>query len=301
MLCTMSAFLAAGAIAQVDVAPRQARSAVAQASPPTRAVIEQKALLLLRLMSDSPAARRIGASAEAKAYFARAQRQHEQALALLDSGELVNADALLSEALALMSQARRLTPDVGSREEAQRQRYVQLADSMRSLSESYERHRARAPKEAALRIDSARTAAADAVRSARTLEQAGRYGDAIAALSRAEHELLHSFNAAMGTTTLEFSPEFNTLADEFNYELDRNHDYATLVPVALDELKPSLVARQAVAAYVADSNAMREMARGHAARQDYEAALSSVRQSTLQLQRALAAAGLVVPSAPGEQ
>jgi len=303
LLWVLAALICGQAVARADSTNATPRDGVARNAAPSRALVEQKAALLQRLLSDAPAAQRIDRSAQAGAreYRALAQRHYEQALALLAAGELAAADGLLSEALALMSQARRLAPAAGSREAVQRQRYLQLADSVQSLSSAYARHRREVAEAAVARIDEAHTDTADAARRARMLAEAGHYGDAIAVLSSAEHALLHALTAAMGTNTLEFSREFASPAAEFDYELDRNADYAVLVPIALEELKPSPAARRAVAAYVADSDEMREAARAQAARQDYTAALTSVRQSTLQLQRALTAAGLVVPHAPEGQ
>lgn len=273
------------------------RDASGRTPAPTRALVEQKAALLLRLLGDAPSTERIGASGntEAKANTASAARCHEKALALLDAGELAGADVLLSEGIALMAKARKLVPDSSSNDHEHRARYLQLRDSTQSLSAAHERQLARAGAVTRPRIDAERHAIDEALFQARSLGAVERYSEAIQVLARTERMLLQGMSAALGTATLDSTRHFSGPREEYEYELERNRDYAGLIPIALAELKTPEDARRIVAAQVSRSSGMRDAARLQAEAQDYQAALQNVRESTVLLQRALAAAGLTVP------
>jgi hypothetical protein len=78
--------------------------------------------------------------------------------------------------------------------------------------------------------------------------------------------------------------------------MERNRSFNELVPVALSELKPNEDARKLIQRYVDQNRDLRVKAQGEAARQDYAGALKTIRTGTGYLQRALLAAGLVLPA-----
>lgn len=97
------------------------------------------------------------------------------------------------------------------------------------------------------------------------------------------------------------APEPDSPRAQYRHELERNRSYAALVPVALEELRPAGGALQLVQRYVETSEALVSLAARQAESADWPAALGSVQSATTYLQRALGAAGLVVPQAMNEE
>jgi len=273
----------------------------AQPASPTRQAVEQKEKFVSRLLDDSPVARRIanGANTDAKAFFASALDQHRRAREQMESGDLAAADKTLNDALWSAGKARQLAPDSAQRLIAERVRYARLLDGVVSLRHSYERqlqrpHRGASPPP----LDDALVRADALIDDARSLSNAERMIDANRALEDAERGLLSALNRTLGSATLRYDEKFDSPLEEFEFESNRNASYADLVPVALHEYRPSADQIRAVARHVERHQSLREQALQLAVRKDFRAALRAIRSATAELQRALGAAGLVLP---GEQ
>ena len=274
----------------------------AMAQAPQRALVEQKEVLVRKLLTDAPIATRIAAAGneEATRLIAAAAAHHGDASRLLGEGSLREADARLNEAMWAIGRARQLVPDNASRAIEQRVRYRRLMESVEGIRASYERHLTRSlglSRNTPLR-DAALDESQARLEEARALLNADRLHDATQALERAEQVLLVGLNRVLGTTTLNYAPKFEGPADEYAWEVDRNRSYLSLVPVALHEFRPALDAMQLVNRYVESNAAQVALAARHAERREWRDALRSVRQGTTYLQRALGAAGLAVPQVP---
>jgi hypothetical protein len=291
----------AGRRVAAGVAALACAGALAQpGTPPERRALDQKEALVRRLVFDSPVEQRIEASgnAEAKLQFGRARALHARARALADAGDLAEADTELNAAMWAIGKARQLVPDPAARAVDVRVRYAGLLRTAEALSRSYEGHLARAG--AAAPAGDARLEAARArIEEAKGLANAEHLAEAVAALERAERDLMAGLNAVLGAATLRYAPRFETPAEEFSFELERNRAYRDLVPVAVAELKPRREAVTLVDRYVALNARQLETAQGHAAARRYPEALDALRTGTNNLQAALAAAGLAVPRDPG--
>jgi len=260
-----------------------------------RRAVEQKALLVQRLLTDSPAAKRISESGneEARSHFAAAAQHQSRADAALQAGNVPDADAQLNEALWMIGKARQLVPDSMKRIIEHRFRYAQLLASVESMEHAYRGH--------LQRLNQAPAQDVSWVKVARMMEQAKTYRTA-EQLPQANRELLNAQSAllaALGTllkgVTLDYTPRFSQTSDEFGFELTRHDSYAELVPIALSELKPSETARKAVQRHVESSRGLKHQAQQLAAAKNYDGALRTIRTGTDELQRALQLAGVVVP------
>lgn len=274
----------------------------AKASAPTvnvsRQLVEQKLAFVKRVLSDSPAAKRIGASnnAEAKKYLASAQSNFNNAVISIKNDDLAGADKQLSEATSLIGRARQLVPDPHTRSVEQRMRYAQVLDSVEALRISYLRHLQRAKQpQAATADDALLVKAAQLVDRAKGLAQAEQIVQANKSLVEAERSLMLGLGRVLGSRTIEYTQRFDTPAEEYDFELERNRSYADLVPIALDAFKPGSEALRATRQFEDADRRLREQAQRHAAAKDHQAALTALRRGTAQLQSALAAAGLRVP------
>ena len=280
-------------VAAQDAAPAPA------AAVPSSQVVRQKETLVRSLLGDSPVSARINASqnADAKRLFANAQDGYHQAVIHLQTGDLARAEQFLNEAMWNIGRARQMVPDPNSRVIEDRVRYARLQESVEALRGSYARHVARgktqtpgaAPRDRELeRIDAM-------IEEAKASANSEKVGEAARLMEQAEKTLLVGINQVLGSATLEYAEKFDTPADEFAYEMERNRSFSDLVPVAIAELKPTADATRLVDRYVEQNRGMREQAQREAGSKNYTAALKSIRAGTSHLQRALLAAGLVMP------
>jgi hypothetical protein len=275
-----------------------ALTAAAQTAP--RTALEQKEALVRRLLNDSPAVQRIGASGntQAQAFFRDAQEHHGEAVKLLAAADLGRAEKELNEALWLAGKARQLVPDPMLRAIEVRFQNRGLARSIQSLRDSYtnvllRRHGA-TPE--SVQKDATLVRTRERLEQAEVAAASENVHDANALLLAAEKELMLAVSQALGSRTVHYSASFDTLAEEYAFENARRASYVDLVPIARTQLKPGPEASAAVDRHVASSASWNERAEKHAARHEWPAALDAMRHSTAALQAALASAGLVVPS-----
>lgn len=259
-----------------------------------RRAVEQKLAFVKKMLSDSPAARRIAASdnAAAQQHFAEGRSQAERAGEALEAGDLAAADSAANAAILSLGRARQLVPDDMNRVIADRVRYSQLLLSTERIVPTYRSHLARAGLSSAPDLE----AALSLLEQARTLAAAERLGEANRALLEAERHLLVGLNRTIQDRTLVYTAHFETPEKEFDYELARFRSYLDLVPIALDEFKPAAAARVQVRELVEQGESLRQQAQAQAKNRQFEGGLTAIRAATESVQRALTAAGLVIPT-----
>lgn len=278
-----------------DMATAVETRAPASTVSATRQLVEQKEALAKRLLSDSPAAKRVESSgnAEAKKHFAAAQDAYNKALAALKANDLSGADRQLNEATWLIGKARQLVPDPATRNIEHRVRYAQMIESVESLKATYQRHLQRGRIQPA--SDAQMLKAVQLIDNAKSQANAEQLEQANRTLGDAERLLMIHIGRVLGTRTIEYAQRFESPADEYGFELDRNRSYADLIPIALAEFKPASEAIRQVNYFVETNRQMREQAQQYAGKRNYKEALVAIRGGTGYLQSALAAAGLHVP------
>lgn len=280
----------------------------AKAPSPTvnasRQLVEQKLAFLKRVLSDSPAVRRIeaGNNAEARKYLAGAQQNYRNAVLSVKNNDMAGADQQLNQATLSIGKARQLAPDPLARNLEHQMRYAQMLASVESLRISYQRHLQRTPPPTgAAASDALLVKVAQLVDSAKTLAEAERVAPANKALAEAERSLMVGIGRVLGSKTIEYTQRFESVAEEYAYELDRNRGYADLIPIALNEFKPGAAVIREAQSFLDANRGLREQAQRRAAAKDYRAGLTALRIGTTQLQKGLAAAGLRVPPDPQTQ
>ncbi len=285
----------AALLAAYSVAPMAQGAGAPGAPESTLPLVRQKEAFASRLLADMPAVERIAASgnAEALQLLERARGDYRKALAAIDAGDPKGANALLNDVIGAMARARHLAPDPAVRAREERDRHAQLEASIESLRASYRDQLTRLARP--VEDDPAWRSVSQLLDDARALVEAQRMGEANRLLLQAESLQLDAFGPLLAGRTLDYTAHFSNAAEEFRFELERHMDYDALVPLALEELKPTEAARSLVKRYVDAGLELRRTARRRAATGDYAGALASVRAGTVYLQRALLAAGLVVP------
>jgi len=263
-----------------------------------RSVVEQKTALVQRVLADSTVVRRVRASGndEAKHFLAVAMASYVQAVSLAREGRVDQSEAAINDAMAMIGRARRLVPDTATRLAEQRARHAQLLESTQGMLASARRHAqaGAAQGDGAARAGADVARAEDLVATARQLAALDRYEEASRALAAAEQALLSALAGALGSTVLNYTPRFDSPAEEYRYETERFGSFRQLIPRAVAELRPPEAAARQVEHHLEDGLRLRDEAERQAQGGDTGAALKAIREATGSLQRALAAAGLVV-------
>ncbi len=286
------------ALAESDQA-QQARAAAngvqqANSARAANTLIAQKMAMLEQAMTSSRLANRLRLNADSPAapVFASAQNELDSARQALQRGELDKADDALSQVTWLLFQAQSLdpTPDL----EAQKMLSVRLAEAVSSLRQSYLDTRARLGSEqtddraAVMKIDRM-------VAQARRHADGGQYDAAIGQYEQAQKALLNEHQVLLGSAVVVYDKRFDSLTDEYRFELMRNHDYQRLVPVAIERYQPDAAKRDEVQRMARDAGDTTLQAELMAAEGKHPKAIELLQGSTERLQKALAMAGLVVP------
>ncbi len=251
----------------------------------------KKLLLVKRLVTDSPIARRIigGASHDAKQLLAQAGADLEEAAELFDRGYLDKANSLLNRALASVSSASRLVKDERQQEIMNKQHYQQLRERVVSFSEAFERiqDEKRDPDLSSL-ID--RKKIAGMVASAEQHASEGDHQSANRILHEAAAIVEHALSMARDKETLLHELKFDSPGDEFDYEMQRNRSYELLI--GMMEMKHEGSAIRHFRAAVERNREVRVDAEELAKQGDYAQAISRLEESTRQLARTLRMSGL---------
>jgi tetratricopeptide (TPR) repeat protein len=277
-------------------------AAAADDSAAARSALDQRLRLTASLVADGNTAQRIMASGNQRAiaHLDEGRVHHALAQDLLAKGDLAGARREADEALKNLSQARRLVPDTPGQMALTRTRYEQMLASLERLVESW-RQRLVAAKAAASPDggDTDLVAATGLMQTARGLGAEGRFDEAVRTLGTAETHVLAGMNRLMHASTLDYTARASTPAEEYQLELARHRSLADLVPLAVSDLKPRPEALILIERYTEASTALRNQAEQRFNAGDPQQALAHLRNALLYVQRALTAAGLVVPQAAG--
>lgn len=269
--------------------------------------LSQKQAFARSLVEDPSVAKRIQTSqdVEAQRLFALAGDSYTGALVALTVGDFAGAEKLFNEAMSAIGKARRRVPDTEALAIKQRADYGKLLESVESLEKSYRSYLKRAkPPSSTLGGETEERASlgiARLVDAAKMHAQENRMGDALQALEKAEQVMKSALGRILGSTTIEYTQKFESPAEEYSFELERNRSYLELIPVAIAELKPTEDAKQTIESLVEQDRAAIDLAREYAKLQDYRKALANVRAGTGYLQLALSTAGLVLSKGAGAE
>jgi len=272
--------------------------------------LAQKQAFVHSMVENAPAAERIRASqdAEALGLVTLAKNNYAYALAALKNGNFAGAEKQLNEVMSkwilLLSLQAHSSDSVAlavkQRVESKKllESYEKLLGSVEFLEKSYRGYVKRAglsPVDASLNEDAELARLADGMVEARMYASTGRADGALKALSNVAQVMKSAMNRVLGSVTVDYTMKFETLAEEYAYELERNRSYLELVPVAIAEFKPTDDEKLTIGKLVEQNRLALEQAREYAGQQDYQRALATVYAGMGFLELALSSAGLVAP------
>jgi hypothetical protein len=244
------------------------------------------------LIESSSAAKQIEASGVKQAQDDRvhARELHAQAASAFDAGDVSKAAQLLAEASKTMFQAVRQAAPDSITTDKKRGDFEQRLKSIAALEDALKR------------IASEKKAASDgAIASIDKLvaeakgQEPGNIDDARMTLDKAYLTAKLAVEKLRDGDTLVRTLKFDSQADEYRYEVDRNDSHRMLVKMLLDEKRKIGSIDDMVAKSVDEAALLRKNAEALAGRGDFDAAIKMLEQSTAALVRAIRGAGIYIP------
>ena len=255
---------------------------------------KQKIMLAeLMLQSKSAKAAAEGGSELAKNALTSANAKLQTARQELGSGRESQALILAEETLKLITVATQST----SNEEAaklQRGRYSEALDTLKNFQDSHKQSFERTVKKrgAAAAVDYDHAKVDGLANDARALSDKGQHEKATQLLIKAEHLVTQAIQSMLNAQTIVYDLNFESPADEYEYERKRFVSYEELIPIAVEEKKPAEAVVKLMDTYVVKGRARKSEADGKAKAGNYPEAISLMLAATEEIQRALRLAGV---------
>jgi len=264
-----------------------------QKNMPTDAAKQKIMLAELMLQSKSAKAAAEGGSESAKSALSSANAKLQTARQELGGGHASQALILAEEVLKLVAVATQST----SNEEAaklQRARYGDALETLRNFQDSHKQSFERTVKKrgAAAAVDYDHVKVDGLVSDARALSDKGQHEKATQALIKAERLVTQAIQSMLNAQTIVYDLNFETPADEYEYERKRFISYEELIPVAIEEKKPAEAVVKLMDTYVVKGRARHAEAAVKAKAGNYPEAISLMLAATEEIQRALRLAGV---------
>lgn len=274
-----------------------AESKLLSTGQPSLETVQQKLQLVRSLLAKSPAVKRAARSNDASVQqrVAAARALYAKANDTLDNGDPAQADELLDEALQLIETATRQAPDPSQVAKDQQTRYSQLLGGIHDLLATYQDLSIRLSPQKIFTPSAETARVSILIDQAQTLARDHHFTEAGNLLKSAHELLINALNKLLQSTTLMYDLQFQSPAEEFNYEMARYHSYEELVPIAYAELKPGEDSIRLSERYVQESRLMRDRAKQQAASGDFPSAIGTMLEAVKQVQTALRLVGLVLP------
>lgn len=272
-----------------------ALAGAAHAADEAKQQAEQRVRLAARMIADSPAAQRIRSSGNAAAvsHLDEGRLMLQVATEALQAGDFARARRSADEAMQHLGMARRLVPDAPAQQLALRVRHEQKLAATERLVETWRERAAGAP-------DPALIEATGLLHAARTLGEAQRYEESLQQLALVEQRLLLGIGRVLGGREIDYTLRPADAREAFRHEVARHAALAELVPLALRELAPRSDARALIERYLVNARSLREQAQRQDSGGDINGALAAMRSASLEVERALAAAGVLTPGPTDE-
>ncbi len=230
-------------------------------------------------------------NSEAKALFESSQNKLTAARKLQKAGDNRAAMKLIDEALRNMSLASQMVPSEGLKGE-QKQRYNSVLEQLYQQEKSYKEAYERLLQEGEDVVGYDQSEVSAYKSSAKAHADAQHYTAAITDIEQADRIVTTVLNEMLDSRTVRYELNLDTPQGEYEYEHNRYLGYAELVPVAIEEKKPSAGQMMLLNNFVDKSKAMN--AKGEAMAEDgnYPDAIRLMQEATKQVRKALRMLGV---------
>lgn len=257
--------------------------------------VKQK-LMFAEMMSKSKSSKRITASQnnEAKQLLEDAKILLSEGREKSSSGDLVEALSLADKSLKMMSEASRLVP--GEEEMVQlaenyKSSLVEIRDYQKSHKTNLKRLEKTGPIPEGARYDEQKVA--KKLTDAQLMADKKNYLRANAMLGDVKQVITVALHKMLDSTTITYDLNFETAADEYEYELKRFVGYEELIPIAIEAKKPAPGAIKLMESFHEKARKRRDQAVAKAAAGEYPDAIAMLQQATKTVRRALRMVGVM--------
>jgi len=257
----------------------------------TAAQVKQK--LSYAEMVLAPAAKRVASSdnAEAKKRLDQAKQQLVSANAALNVGDNAAAMQAANEALRLVSAAAHLVPSEAGQGDENKARYAEALDQLHGFDKSYQKNLARGMKPKSGKVLD-KTKFDALVKEAEGLAAKNQYEEGISRLKSANELLTAALAALLDSQTVVYDKSFATPQEEYEFELSRYGSYVDLIPLAIEQRKPSDETLATMDELVKRAKEIHDEGAALAAKGDHKMAIMALQAATERLQQALHLAGV---------
>jgi tetratricopeptide (TPR) repeat protein len=255
------------------------------------AQVKQKLNFADMMITSSPPAKRVAASAnaDAKKLYAQAKQRLDSAHSALSAGDNAAAMQAVNESLRLMSDAGRLVPSETG--EDYKAHYGELTDQMQGFEKSYQKNLARGLKpKSGKELDQAEYDRL--VKTAKVFAAQDQYQDAVKLMENASDMLTEALGALLESQTVVYDKNFATPKEEYEYELSRYDSYEELIPLAIEQRQPLEQTVKMMHDLAARAKDVRDQGVALAAKGDHKQAILALQAATERLQQALRLAGV---------
>lgn len=266
-----------------------------QRVPVDQVTTQQKALFIENLVTKSVAAQTIENSGDSNAQgsLAKARDLAAEAKGDLEVGNYDAANKKLDDALRIVnSEARRLSQDE-LQQDRQEEAYEKRLNTVQAFLKAYKRVSEEKSLSAAANLQVA--AINTKLGEARGLAGAGQYEAANKLLDEAYQAARGDIRSLRDGETLTRSLHFETAAEEYRYEKDRNDSHIMLLRFALSDKKPPASFVEQIEGFRTEAAGLREAADREAVSGQFPTAIDSLVQSTDKLLKALRMTGIYIP------
>ena len=224
---------------------------------------------------------------EAKVALQKARDLLEQAKVSYANGIPKQANALAGLALRKFTEAAKLLPASDSAQKVMRERYAELTVEISSYLDWYDTAEYVSGDEketiAKFKLE---------MNDAKDLYDQKKFEGSNKILARLLNEVVEMSNRTMTSSEIVSSLDFKTPEAEYKYELGRNNEYKRLIPIAIDQKKPTGGRLMLLKRFVKKAEDIRVSADAEHTAQNVEAAIKSLQSSTDQYLKALRMMGI---------
>jgi len=275
-------------------------ASLAETAPPIAvqllllALADNAMALTHRLLNDSSAARSIKESdnAEARALREEALELYRQAEEADKQGDSEARDHALRQAKMKLFRAAQVVRKASGSKDHERDVYQRRVNSAKALLDAHQRIREESHSQEAAAIEAK---AVEEMASAQAEFDKGQVDAANKRLEQALQDLKGSLTTLRNGTTLVRSLHFETPAEKYAYELDRNQSHKMMTTLLLQKKKLEPMMQLRFDEAMKKANELREKAEALAAKGDYTAAIQRLEESTKFIVRAIRSAGIYIP------
>ena len=258
----------------------------------TEAEVKRKLSYAEMVITTSPGVKRVEASdiMQAKRMTAQAREQLDKAKSALAAGDNAAAMQAVDEALRLVSAATHMVPGEAAQTDY-KARYAELLDQVHGFNKSYQKNLARGvtPK-SGKELDKAQFDRL--MQEAEGLAAKERYADAVKPLQSADDLVTAALGALLESQTVVYDKNFATPQEEYEFELARYNSYEELIPLAIEQRKPTEQTVGMMSVLAKRAKEIRDEAVDLAAKGDHKQAVMALQAATDRLQQALHLAGV---------